>query len=88
MVLLGERVDAATALDWGIVDQIAAPGSALTAARGLAATALRQPRMAVQLAKRSINATVNQSLEVASHADMAQILLCLHEMQRGKAQGR
>lgn len=88
LVLLGERVDAATALDWGIVDQIAAPGSALTAARGLAATALRQPRMAVQLAKRSINATVNQSLEVASHADMAQILLCLHEMQRGKAQGR
>jgi len=87
LVLLGERIDAATALDWGIADEVTAPGSALTAARSMAATALRQPRMAVQLAKRSINATVNQSLDVASHADMAQILLCLQEMQRSGAQG-
>lgn len=87
MVLLGERVDAATAQAWGIADEVTAPGSALSAARALADTALHQPRIAVQLAKRSINATVNQSLDVSSHADMAQILLCLQEMRRSGANG-
>lgn len=87
LVLLGDRIDAATALDWGIADEVAAAGSALIAARAIAATALRQPRMAVQLAKRSINATVNHAMDVSSHADMAQILLCLQEMKRAGAQG-
>ncbi len=82
VVILGERIDAATAVDWGLADHVVDPGCALSEARRIAAHCLQQPQMAVQFTKRSVNATVNLSLDATSHADMAQILLCLQEMNR------
>lgn len=77
VVVMGEKISAPTALDWGLADYIAEDGNALLRAREIAQRCLALPQMPVQFTKRSINALANQSLDATSHADMAQILLCL-----------
>ena len=55
MIYLGEPIDAATALAWGLVDQVAEPGQAPAAARELAARLAAMPNRALQLAKHAID---------------------------------
>ncbi len=56
MVLLGERVDAATALRIGLVDEVVASGGALARAREMALAAERQSPVSVTACKALIQA--------------------------------
>lgn len=76
MILLAERVDAKQASAWDLVDAVTDDGAALAKAQELAARLVEKPRMALAVSKRAINAAANTLLEVASHGDMEQVLLC------------
>ena len=84
VVVLGEKVEAAAALDWGLVDYLAPEGQALARARALAARCMALPQLPVQFTKRAVNALANQAQETGSHADMAQIVLCLEAAKSEK----
>jgi enoyl-CoA hydratase len=59
MMLLGESVDATTALDWGLVDELADDGAALDAALRLAARLAQGPALAQQGCKAAIAAALD-----------------------------
>lgn len=84
VVVMGEKVEAATALEWGLADYLAPQGQALAMAREIAQRCLALPQLPVQFTKRAVNALVNQSQDAASHADMAQIVLCLEAVKAGQ----
>jgi len=84
LVVMGEKVTAQTALDWGLTDYIAPEGQALDTAREIAGRCAALPQMPVQFTKRAVNALANQSLDTSSHADMAQIVLCLEAVKAGQ----
>lgn len=70
MILLGEVIDAPTALDIGLINRVAPGGQAETVATGLAHTlALRGP-MAVREAKRILNATLDASTASGRAAEL------------------
>jgi enoyl-CoA hydratase len=76
MMFLGEPIDAATALAWGLVNRVVAPGDALRSARALAAELATRPNLALQLCKRAVDdsfdmtedAAVAHSLELSDEA--------------------
>ncbi|MEM8615778.1 MAG: enoyl-CoA hydratase/isomerase family protein [Pseudomonadota bacterium] len=53
--ILGERCEAKQALDWGLVDEICTPGSALDTAQDLAAKYAAMPAAALRMTKQAIN---------------------------------
>ncbi|HUG21089.1 enoyl-CoA hydratase/isomerase family protein [Piscinibacter sp.] len=55
MMFLGEPIDAATALAWGLVNKVVAQGSALDAALAWAATLARRSPLALALCKQAID---------------------------------
>ncbi|MGO4387782.1 enoyl-CoA hydratase/isomerase family protein [Microvirga sp. 2YAF29] len=54
MMLLGDPIDARTALDWGLANRIAPKGNALTVARELAATLASGPAQAMYACKAAL----------------------------------
>ena len=66
MMLLGDSVDAGTALDWGLVDEVCDDGAALEAAGRLAARLAQGPALAQQGCKAAIAAAVDGP-EAAAH---------------------
>jgi enoyl-CoA hydratase/carnithine racemase len=65
MILLGERVDATTALAWGLVNAIAPQGAALNRAEEIAASVAARGPLAVRYAKEAISRGPDMSLEQA-----------------------
>jgi enoyl-CoA hydratase/carnithine racemase len=65
-------MSAATALDWGLVDEVAPDGQAHHRARELAATAAAMPAVATRMIKEAVNAQVTALNRVASFADADQ----------------
>lgn len=63
MALTGDRVDAATALDWGLVSQVVAPEELLHAAQALAARVAANPPHAVRMAKKLLREAHGRSLD-------------------------
>ena len=59
LMFTGEPIDATTALAWGLVNRVVAPGGALTAARALAATLARGSANALRLCKRAIDGALD-----------------------------
>ena len=55
MVLLGEPIDAQTALDWGLINRIAPAGQAVEMAMELATKLAALPNIALQTAKQAID---------------------------------
>lgn len=55
MIYLGDPIDAATALAWGLVNRVVAKGRALDEAKALAGRLAEQPGRALSLAKRAID---------------------------------
>jgi enoyl-CoA hydratase/carnithine racemase len=55
MMFLGEPIDAATALSWGLVNRVVAAGDALRAAREIATVLAAKPNRALQLCKRAVD---------------------------------
>lgn len=63
MALTGDRVDAATALDWGLVSQVVEPEDLLSAAHALAERVAVNPPHSVRMTKRLLRLSESSSLE-------------------------
>jgi enoyl-CoA hydratase/carnithine racemase len=63
MTFTGDRIDAATALDWGMVSQVVAHEDLLSEARALAERITKNPPRALRMAKRLLQESRNGSLE-------------------------
>jgi enoyl-CoA hydratase len=85
MILLGELLDAQTALGIGLVNRIASPGEALELAIGLAETIARRGPIAVREAKRVIDAAGDLSLDdgMAAELDALERLFASNDMLEG-----
>ncbi|MEQ8861649.1 MAG: enoyl-CoA hydratase/isomerase family protein [Pseudomonadales bacterium] len=70
--ILCERMDARTALDWGLVEEVAPDGQAAARARELAHAAAEMPAIATQMIKEAVNATAGALNRTASFADADQ----------------
>ncbi|MFC7344175.1 crotonase/enoyl-CoA hydratase family protein [Saccharopolyspora griseoalba] len=100
MALTGDRVDAATALEWGMVARVVEPEHLLDEARALAARIAKNPphatRMAKRLLRESRTAGLREVLElsatmqaVAHHTDdHAEAMDAIREKRSGNFEGR
>lgn len=70
--ILCERMDAKTALDWGLADEVAADGQALEKALELANAAAEMPPVATRMVKEAVNATATALNRATSFADADQ----------------
>jgi enoyl-CoA hydratase/carnithine racemase len=70
--LLCERMHAKTALDWGLIEEIAADGEAVEVAMKLARAAAEIPPVAASMIKEAVNATTTALNRTASYADADQ----------------
>src|SRR5690606_31999787 len=75
IVLLGEKMSAEKALEWGVIDFIAPDGTAMQYAQELAQRISKMPDVAVRMSKQSINAYTNALNYTASHMDLEQAML-------------
>lgn len=76
IVLLGDRMSAATASEWGIVDFLVPDGQARAHAETLAQRVATMPAAAVRMSKQHINAVANALNHLGSHMDADQAMLC------------
>lgn len=76
IMLLGEKMDAQTALDWGLADRLASNGETLNTALKLARQVCQAPNHAVRMSKQSVNAYANALNYVGTFMDVDQTLLC------------
>jgi enoyl-CoA hydratase/carnithine racemase len=74
-VILGERVEAEQALQWGLCDEVVADGEALTAAHRWAAKVAKLPPNAVRMSKQSVNAAANALHHASTFMDLDQYAL-------------
>ena len=69
ITLMCEKMDAATALAWGLVDELADDGGTVEAALGMARKTSQMPPATVRLMKEAINATAGALHRAVSFAD-------------------
>jgi enoyl-CoA hydratase len=74
-VIFGERVEAETALAWGLADEICEDGKALDCARGWAKRIAKLPPNAVRMSKQSVNAAANALHHATTFMDLDQYAL-------------
>ena len=70
--LLCEKMDARTALDWGLADEVAPDGEAVARALEMANVVCEMPVVATQMVKEAVNATAAALNRAASFADADQ----------------
>jgi len=75
IVVLAEKLEAQRALDWGMADEVAAPGKTLERAMEFAERAAEMPPVAVRMCKQGINAAANALNYTASYMDRDQYAL-------------
>ena len=75
MVILGQREDARTLLDWGFLDAVAPRAELAEATRALALRYAAMPPIPAQMVKRSVNALSLALDRALMHMDMDQLLL-------------
>jgi enoyl-CoA hydratase/carnithine racemase len=73
--ILGEKLDAATALAWGLADEVVADGHALTAAQTLGRRYAAMPPIPLRMTKQAINAAAGALNQATSYMDRDQFLL-------------
>lgn len=74
-VIFGEKVEAATALAWGLADEVASDGETLAAARRWADKVAALPPNAVRMSKVSVNAAANALHHAVTFMDADQYAL-------------
>jgi len=74
-LMLGERLDADTLLQWGFLDELVPPGELLEKALEMAEAYAARAPVAVQMIKRSVNALTGALDEAVMHMDSDQVLL-------------
>ncbi|WP_313021879.1 crotonase/enoyl-CoA hydratase family protein [Mobilicoccus sp.] len=99
MALTGDRVDAATALEWGLVSRVVEPDDLLPAAHDLARRIAVNPPRAVRMTKRLLRESGHSSLStllelsaamqpLGHHTqDHAEALAAMREKRRGEFTG-
>jgi enoyl-CoA hydratase len=75
VILADERISAREAHDWGLVEEVAAPGKAFDAAMALAEKVARQPPISVAMTKLTVNRLAHALDDLASHMDGDQFAL-------------
>ncbi|MGJ8535535.1 MAG: enoyl-CoA hydratase/isomerase family protein [Parasphingopyxis sp.] len=73
--ILGEKLNAPQALQWGMIDEVTPPGSALEAARTLAERYAAMPPIPLRMTKQAINAAAGALNHATSYMDRDQFLL-------------
>jgi enoyl-CoA hydratase len=75
VIVADERISAEQAYQWGLVEEVAAPGQAFEAAMALAEKVARQPPMSVAMTKLTVNRLAHALDDLAAHMDMDQFAL-------------
>jgi enoyl-CoA hydratase len=70
MMFFGDPISVETALAWGLVNRVVAPGEALTAARAMARVLAERPNLALQLCKRATDMAFDMEEKVAVQATL------------------
>ncbi len=85
MAFTGDAVDAATALDWGLVSRVVAPDELAATAHALAARVAANPPQALRMTKKLIREGQHQSLESLLELSAAMQALAHHTRDHGEA---
>jgi enoyl-CoA hydratase/carnithine racemase len=75
VILADQRISAAKAFEWGLVEEVADPGKAFDAAMTLAAKVAAQPPLSVAMTKLTVNRLAHALDDLASHMDVDQFAL-------------
>jgi enoyl-CoA hydratase len=75
VILADQRISAAEAYEWGLVEEVADPGMAYDAAMALAAKVAAQPPLSVAMTKLTVNRLTHALDDLASHMDVDQFAL-------------
>ena len=75
VILADERIGAADAYQWGLVERLAEPGKAFEAAMALATKVARQPPLSVAMTKSTVNRLAHALDDLAAHMDVDQFAL-------------
>lgn len=67
---LCEKIDAPTALAWGLYDHITPPGASLAKAQEIAASAARLPPTALKMVKQDVNIAALALAKATAHRDL------------------
>lgn len=85
LILLGQKVDAATALAWGLVDEVSTAIEAREQAMELAADYAAMPPLALRMAKQAIDVAAHPLAHTASFMDRDQFLLSAGTQDQSEA---
>ena len=83
--ILGERLNAGQALDWGLIDQLTEDGEAFAQARGLAERFAALPPLGVRMSKQAIDAAAKPLNYTASYMDRDQFALAATSEDQAEA---
>lgn len=75
VILADQRISAAEAREWGLVEEVVDPGTAFEAAMTLAAKVAAQPPLSVAMTKLTVNRLAHALDDLASHMDVDQFAL-------------
>jgi enoyl-CoA hydratase/carnithine racemase len=75
VILADQRISAAEAYEWGLVEEVADPGGAFDAAMKLAAKVAAQPPLSVAMTKLTVNRLAHALDDLAGHMDVDQFAL-------------
>jgi len=75
VILASDRISAAEALDWGLVENVVEDGQALNAAMEFAGRVAQQPPIPVRMTKRTVNRFAHALDDLGSHMDADQNVL-------------
>jgi enoyl-CoA hydratase/carnithine racemase len=75
VILADQRIGAAEAYEWGLVEEVSDPGRAFDAAMVMATKVAAQPPLSVAMTKLTINRLANALDNLASHMDVDQFAL-------------
>jgi len=75
VILADQRIPAAEAHRWGLVEEVAEPGKAFDVAMALAAKVAAQPPLSVAMTKLTVNRLAHALDDLASHMDVDQFAL-------------
>lgn len=81
LTFTGERIDAQTALEWGLVSRVVAPEHLLAEARALAERIVVNPPHALRMAKRLLQESISGSLESTLAMAAAMQPLAHHDIE-------
>jgi enoyl-CoA hydratase len=75
VILADQRISADEAHEWGLVEEVVAPGKAFDAAMMLAAKVAAQPPLSVAMTKLTVNRLAHALDDLTSHMDVDQFAL-------------